>query len=139
MADEENRPAKRVVRKTAASAGAPATPTKTPVKKTPTARKGPPATPTAAATPAAPVAEPAPAPVVPTAAEPEPAPAPAAAKRVAKHPSAKASVSPEERQRMIEEAAYYRAEKRGFAPGYEAEDWAAAEQEIDAQLAGRQS
>lgn len=31
---------------------------------------------------------------------------------------------------MIAEAAYYRAEKRSFAPGFELEDWLAAEQEI---------
>jgi hypothetical protein len=43
-------------------------------------------------------------------------------------------VTPEERYRMIEEAAYYRAEKRGFAPGQEHEDWAAAVAEIDAML-----
>ncbi len=36
------------------------------------------------------------------------------------------------RQRMIAEAAYYRAEKRGFEPGYEDADWLAAEQEIKA-------
>ena len=35
--------------------------------------------------------------------------------------------SAEERYRMIEEAAYYRAEKRNFAPGHATEDWAAAE------------
>jgi hypothetical protein len=44
-------------------------------------------------------------------------------------------VTPEERYRMIQEAAYYRAEKRGFAPGHEEEDWAAAVAEIDAMLA----
>lgn len=37
-----------------------------------------------------------------------------------------------ERQSRIAEAAYYRAEKRGFAPGWEMEDWLAAEKEIDA-------
>jgi len=30
----------------------------------------------------------------------------------------------------IAEAAYYRAEKRGFAPGHEVEDWLEAEKEI---------
>ncbi|CAI8801662.1 DUF2934 domain-containing protein [Methylocaldum szegediense] len=30
----------------------------------------------------------------------------------------------------IAEAAYYRAEKRGFVPGYEVEDWLEAEKEI---------
>jgi hypothetical protein len=34
------------------------------------------------------------------------------------------------RQAMISEAAYYRAEKRGFTPGQELEDWFAAEAEV---------
>ncbi|MFN3920245.1 MAG: sterol desaturase family protein [Methylohalobius sp.] len=37
---------------------------------------------------------------------------------------------PAEVAQMIAEAAYYRAEKRGFAPGFELEDWLAAEREI---------
>jgi hypothetical protein len=37
---------------------------------------------------------------------------------------------------MIAEAAYYRAERRGFAPGFELEDWLAAEREILAQALG---
>ncbi len=45
-----------------------------------------------------------------------------------------AEVTPEERYRMIQEAAYYRAEKRGFEPGHDEEDWAAAVAEIDAML-----
>jgi hypothetical protein len=36
---------------------------------------------------------------------------------------------------MVAEAAYYRAEQRGFAPGRELEDWLAAEIELDALLA----
>ena len=35
---------------------------------------------------------------------------------------------------MIEEAAYYRAEKRGFEPGWEQQDWAESEKEIAAKL-----
>jgi hypothetical protein len=31
---------------------------------------------------------------------------------------------------MVSEAAYYKAEQRGFMPGYEEEDWLAAENEI---------
>jgi len=54
----------------------------------------------------------------------EPKPRPKAA--------AKQPVTPLERWRMIAEAAYYRAEKRGFFGGNPMEDWAAAEQEIDA-------
>jgi hypothetical protein len=37
----------------------------------------------------------------------------------------------EDRQRMIAEAAYYRAHARGFAPGYELEDWLQAEAEVN--------
>jgi DUF2934 family protein len=33
-------------------------------------------------------------------------------------------------QSSIAEAAYYRAERRGFAPGEELEDWLAAEKEV---------
>jgi hypothetical protein len=33
-------------------------------------------------------------------------------------------------RRMISEAAYYRAEHRGFDPGHELEDWFAAEAQI---------
>jgi hypothetical protein len=43
-------------------------------------------------------------------------------------------VDPETRAALIAEAAYFRAEMRGFAPGHEAEDWLAAEAEIDAKL-----
>ncbi|MGR8933501.1 MAG: DUF2934 domain-containing protein [Gammaproteobacteria bacterium] len=31
---------------------------------------------------------------------------------------------------FISEAAYYKAERRGFAPGFEEQDWLEAEQEI---------
>ncbi|MGA7950798.1 MAG: DUF2934 domain-containing protein [Thiobacillaceae bacterium] len=41
------------------------------------------------------------------------------------------TVSPEDRQRMIEEAAYYRYVQRGFANGHDLEDWLAAEAELD--------
>lgn len=43
-------------------------------------------------------------------------------------------VAPEERRAMIAEAAYFRAQARGFEPGREIEDWLAAEKEIDAAL-----
>jgi len=36
------------------------------------------------------------------------------------------------RWQRIAEAAYYRAEQRGFAPGYELEDWLAAEAQVNA-------
>ena len=35
-----------------------------------------------------------------------------------------------EREEMVRTAAYFRAERRGFAPGYEWEDWLAAEAEV---------
>jgi Protein of unknown function (DUF2934) len=35
------------------------------------------------------------------------------------------------RRAMIAEAAYYRAEQRGFEPGRELEDWHAAESDVD--------
>ena len=38
---------------------------------------------------------------------------------------------------MVAEAAYYRAERRGFAPGAEMDDWLAAEAEVERLLAGR--
>ena len=41
-------------------------------------------------------------------------------------------IPPAERDRMIAEAAYYRAQKRNFEAGYEVEDWLAAGQEIEA-------
>jgi hypothetical protein len=45
-------------------------------------------------------------------------------------------VPAEERWKMIAEAAYYIAEKRGFAGGHPAQDWAEAEAAIDVQFAG---
>ena len=39
--------------------------------------------------------------------------------------------TPQEATRQkIAELAYYRAEQRGFSPGYELEDWLAAEEEV---------
>ena len=35
------------------------------------------------------------------------------------------------REAAIAREAYYRAERRGFAPGYELDDWLAAEAEVD--------
>jgi hypothetical protein len=43
-------------------------------------------------------------------------------------------VTEDERRGMIALSAYLRGERRGFAPGGEAEDWLAAEKEIDALL-----
>lgn len=38
-----------------------------------------------------------------------------------------------DREARIAQAAYRRAEQRGFYPGHEVEDWLAAEKEVDAQ------
>jgi hypothetical protein len=47
--------------------------------------------------------------------------------------------SPEERERWIREAAYLRAQQRGFAGGSSEEDWHEAEKEVDARLAAQLS
>jgi hypothetical protein len=52
--------------------------------------------------------------------------------------NAQAQVSPEELRKLIEEAAYFRAKQRGFAPGYELEDWIQAEAEVKRRIGGRQ-
>jgi hypothetical protein len=72
------------------------------------------------------------------------APKAAATKKVAaKKPAPKkastakpATMSGFERYKMIEVAAYYLAEKKGFA-GHSADYWTAAEKEIDKKLAGK--
>lgn len=48
--------------------------------------------------------------------------------------SAATAVSEDERRAMIAEAAYFHAERRGFAPGDTVQDWLNAEAEIDALL-----
>jgi hypothetical protein len=78
-------------------------------------------------------AQPAPVALKPATAKPEPR------RRVAKPmaapaKTARAEVNAETRRAMIAESAYLRAERRGFAPGHEAEDWSAAEREVDALL-----
>lgn len=46
-------------------------------------------------------------------------------------PDGEWNMDADERQHMIEVAAYYRAEKRGFDGGDPMQDWLAAEAEID--------
>ena len=46
----------------------------------------------------------------------------------------KGTVPPEERQHMIAEAAYYRAEQRGFQDGNPERDWLESEAEINRRL-----
>ena len=51
------------------------------------------------------------------------------------HPAATPALTPEERYRQVAEAAYYIAEKRGFAPGNPSDDWYQAEAEVDGKTA----
>jgi hypothetical protein len=76
------------------------------------------------------VAKPAPAPVVAPVAKPAPAPAPAATKVEQK------TITKAERQRLVEQSAYFRAERHGFQ-GDSSQHWAAAEAEVDADLRKR--
>jgi Protein of unknown function (DUF2934) len=50
--------------------------------------------------------------------------------------TARAEASPREIRQLIEQAAYYKAEARGFAPGHELDDWIAAEAEVRRRLEG---
>jgi hypothetical protein len=63
--------------------------------------------------------------------QPKPVSEPQSALLPSESPS---EVSPELRAAMIQEAAYFKAEKRNFAPGFEAEDWDEAEREVDEKL-----
>ncbi len=56
----------------------------------------------------------------------------AARKRSAEPQTARVKTAPEQRQQLIAQAAYFIAERRGFAPGNELEDWLQAEAEIEA-------
>jgi hypothetical protein len=47
--------------------------------------------------------------------------------------------TPEELRRLIAEAAYYRAQERGFEPGHELEDWIEAESEVMGRINGQAS
>jgi hypothetical protein len=46
----------------------------------------------------------------------------------------RAELTPEELYRLIAEAAYYRAQRRGFSPGHEQQDWIEAEAEVMTRL-----
>lgn len=45
-------------------------------------------------------------------------------------PGSGPALSAQERERLVAQAAYFRAEKRGFAPGCELQDWVEAEAEV---------
>jgi hypothetical protein len=48
-------------------------------------------------------------------------------------------ISPEECERIVAEAAYFIAERRGFAAGRELDDWLQAEAEVSRRLGGSRS
>ena len=52
-------------------------------------------------------------------------------------PGSGPSISAQERQMLVARAAYFRAEKRGFAPGGELQDWVEAEAEVLRLTGGR--
>jgi hypothetical protein len=43
-------------------------------------------------------------------------------------------IDQDHRRALIAKAAYFRAERRNFAPGFETEDWLSAETEVDTLL-----
>ena len=45
-----------------------------------------------------------------------------------------AVIDPDHRRALIAQIAYYRAERRGFEPGHETDDWLSAEAEVDTAL-----
>ena len=49
-------------------------------------------------------------------------------------PAVATMIDPESRRALIAQAAFYRAERRGFEPGHEVQDWLAAEAEVDTGL-----
>jgi hypothetical protein len=66
-------------------------------------------------------------------------PTPARARKSPGGPPLPAKLTPEARNTLIAEAAYLRAERRGFVPGNETDDWLAAEVEVDALLRAGQN
>jgi hypothetical protein len=110
-------------------------------KKTATKKSAASPTPVAAAPVVVPTAVPVvAAPVKPTASAKAKAPAKAAAsvEKTSTIVAANAALSTEQRNNYVEVAAFYIAERRGFAPGNPAEDWAAAEAEVDRLIASGQ-
>ena len=64
----------------------------------------------------------------------DPSDPPSAAQRVQHKIVAQRLVDPTVRHAMITEAAYYRAQSRGFEPNHELDDWLEAEIEVDETL-----
>ena len=59
-----------------------------------------------------------------------------AAPSPAMNAAARADLTPDELRKLISEAAYYRAKKRGFQPGHELDDWIQPEAEVARRLSG---
>lgn len=66
-----------------------------------------------------------------------PAAKPPATPAAASTKPAKLPPTPAERMKMIAEAAYYLAEKRGFGHGQDLSDWVAAEKQVDTLIGKR--
>jgi Protein of unknown function (DUF2934) len=116
---DETKP-RRAPRKTSSAGAAPKAKAKAPAKAAaPVVTRAPAARKAALAKP-------------PVAAQAAAAPPDAGVAAVAPRPA----LDPELRARMVETAAYFRAERRGFTPGYEVEDWLAAEAEIESLVGG---
>jgi hypothetical protein len=64
-------------------------------------------------------------------------PVPAAQEPFAVAPERARQPSAVEQRRMVEEAAYFLAERRRFAAGFELDDWITAEQQISLLLRGK--
>ncbi len=88
----------------------------------------------APATPVAVTAAPAKA-EVKSVAKPASKPKASTAKTQSAAPQTQAPMDIEQRNHYVQVAAFYIAERRGFAPGNPAEDWAAAEIEVDRLIA----
>ena len=58
------------------------------------------------------------------------------ATKTSKPDTSSINIALEERWKMIAIAAYHKAEKRGFAPGGELQDWDEAEKEVDKLIYG---
>jgi len=52
------------------------------------------------------------------------------AAKTARQSDAQADMSADEMHRLIQEAAYFKAKARNFAPGHEVQDWIEAESEV---------
>ncbi len=66
-----------------------------------------------------------------TATTTKPSHAPSPGLKKAAKGNGKAHITPEQRYRMICDAAYFRAERRGFIGGNPCDDWTLAEAEVD--------